>query len=67
MTGLLLPQLCMKIVTKLISKFTDVFPDQVTDVFPDQVLNFLNKIADDTKSIERISQLLCRNVIAARL
>ena len=44
------------------------------DIFPDQVFNFLNVftehgkiITDYTKSIERISQLVCRNVIAERL
>ena len=44
------------------------------DIFPNQDLNFLNiftehgKItADYTKSIEKNSQLLCRNVIVERL
>ena len=54
--------LCKNVVKKLIWKFTDIVPNQV--------LNFLNIftehgkiIADYTKSIERISQLLCRNNI----
>ena len=66
MTGLLLSNLCKNIVKKSIWKFIDIFPNQV--------LNFLNIftehgkiIADDTESIERISQLLCRNVIVERL
>ena len=44
------------------------------DIFSNQVLNFLNIftehgkiIADYTKSIERISQMLCRSVIVERL
>ena len=52
----------MRTVKKSIWKFTDIFSNQV--------LNFLNIftergkiIADYTKSIERISQLLCGNVI----
>ena len=66
MTGLLLSDLDKNIVKKLIWKFIDIFPNQV--------LNFLNIftqhgkiIADYTKSIERISQLLCRNVIVEGL
>ena len=66
MTGLLLSNLCKKIVKKLIWKFIDIFPNQV--------LNFLNTftehekiIAYYTKGIERISQLLCRNVIEEQL
>ena len=62
MTGLLLSKLVKKSIWKFI------------DIFPNQVLNFLNIftehrkiIADYTKSIERISQLLCRNVIVERL
>ena len=62
MTGLLLSNLCKNIVKKLIWKFIDIFLNQV--------LNFLNIftehgkiIADDTKRIKRISQLLCGNVI----
>ena len=62
MIGLLLRYLCKNIVKKSIWKFIDLFPNQL--------LNFLNIftedekiIADYTKSIERISQLLCRNVI----
>ena len=61
-TGLLLSNLYSNIVQKLIWKLTDIFPNQV--------LNFLNVftehgkiIADYTASIERISQLLCGNVI----
>ena len=57
-TGLLLSNLRNNIVKKLIWKFIDIFLNQV--------LNFLNIftehgniIADYTKSIERISQLLC--------
>ena len=60
--GLLLSYLCKNIVKKLIWKFIDIFPNQV--------LNFLNIfnehgkiIADYSKSIERSSKLLCRNVI----
>ena len=63
-TGLLLSNLSL--VKKSIWKFIDIFPDQV--------LNFLNIftehgkiIADYTKSIERISQLLYGNVIVERL
>ena len=66
MPGLLLSNLCKNIVKKSIWKFIYIFPNQV--------LNFLNIltehgkiIADNTKSIERISQLLCRNVIVERL
>ena len=66
MTGLLLSNLRKNMVKKLIWKFVDIFPNQV--------LNFLNIftehgkiIADYTKSVERISQLLCRNVIVERL
>ena len=66
MPGLLLSNLCKNIVKKSIRKFIYIFPNQV--------LNFLNIltehgkiIADNTKSIERISQLLCRNVIVERL
>ena len=65
-TGLLLSNLCKNIVQKLIWKFIDTFPNQV--------LSFLNIfaahvkiIADYTKSIERISQLLCGNVIVELL
>ena len=66
MTGLLLSNLCENIVKKSIRKFIDILPNQV--------LNFLSIftehgkiIADYTKSMERISQLLCRNVIIERL
>ena len=66
MIKLLLSNLCRKAVKKSIWKYIDIFPNQV--------LNFLNVfiehgkiIAADTKSIERISQLLCRNVIVERL
>ena len=62
MTGLFLSNLCENIVKKSIRKFTDIF------------LNFLNIftehgkiIADYTKRIDRISQLLCRTVIVERL
>ena len=65
-TGLLLSNLCKNIVKKLIWKFIDIFLNQI--------LNFLNIftehgkiIADYTKSIVRISQLLCGNVIVERL
>ena len=58
--------LCKNIVKKSIWKFTDIFPNQV--------LNFLNVftehgkiVADYTTSIERISQLLCGNVIVELL
>ena len=61
-TGLLLSNLCKNLVKKLIWKFIDIFLNQV--------LSFLNIftehgkiIVDYTKSIERISQLLCGNVI----
>ena len=61
-TGLLLSNLCKNVVKKLIWKFIDTFLNQV--------LNFLNIfiehgyiISDYTKSIEKISQLLCGNVI----
>ena len=63
MTSLVLSK---NIVKKLIWKFVDIFPNQV--------LNFLNIffehgkiIGDYTKSIERASKLLCRNVILERL
>ena len=66
MTSLLLSYLCDDIGKKLIWKFIDIFPNKV--------LKFLNIftehgkiIADYTKSIERISHLLCRNVIEERL
>ena len=65
-TGLLLNNLCKNTAKKSIWKFTDIFPNEI--------LNFLNVffehgkiIADYTKNIERISQLLCRNVIVERL
>ena len=65
-TGLLLSNLCKNIVKKSTWKFVDMFLNQV--------LNFLNiftehgKImADYTKSIEKISQLLCRNGIVEQL
>ena len=57
---------CNNMVKKSIWKFIDIFPNQV--------LNFLNIfiehgkiIADYVKSMERISKLLCRNVIVERL
>ena len=66
MTGLLLSNLCKNIFKKLIWKFINIFPNEV--------LNFLNIftehgkiIADYTKSIERNSKLLCRNVTVERL
>ena len=66
MAGLLLSNLCKNIVKKLIWKFIDIVTNQV--------LNFLNMfiehgkiIADYTKSIERGSKLLCRNIIVERL
>ena len=62
----MLSNLCKNIVKMLILKFIDIFPNQV--------LNFLyiftehgKIIADYTKNIERISQLLCRNAIVERL
>ena len=62
----MLNNLYEKIVKKSIWKFIDIFPSQI--------LNFLNIftehgkiIADYTKRIERISQLLCWNVIVERL
>ena len=65
-TGLLLSNFCKNIVKKSTWKFVDMFLNQV--------LNFLNiftehgKImADYTKSIEKISQLLCRNGIVEQL
>ena len=68
LTCLLLSNLSKNIVKKSIWKFTDIH------VFQNQVLNFLNIftehgkiVAGYTKSIERISQLLCRNVILDRL
>ena len=66
MTGLLLSNLYKNIVKNSIWKFIDIFPNQI--------LNFLNIftehgkiIADYTKSIERMLQLLCRNVFVERL
>ena len=68
MTSLLLSYLCKNIhvVKKLIWKFIDIFPNQF--------LNFLNMFseqgkinADNTKNSERISQLLCRNIIVEQL
>ena len=62
MISLLLSNLCKNIVKKLIWRFIYIFPNQV--------LNFLNIftehgkiIAEYTKSIERSSKQLCRNVI----
>ena len=64
--GLLLSNLRKSIVKKSIWKLIDIFPNQV--------LNFLyiftehgKIIADYTKSIERIPQLLCSSVIVERL
>ena len=66
MTALLLSNLRKNIVKKSIWKCIDIFPNQI--------LNFLNIfiehgkiIADYTKNIERISQLLCMNVIIESL
>ena len=63
MTGLLLSNLCKNIHVGKKSTWKFI------DIFPNKVLNFLNIltehekiIADYTKSIEIISQLLCRNV-----
>ena len=62
MTSLFLSNLCKNIVKK-----------SFIDIFPNQVLNFLNIftehgkiITDYTISIEKLSQLLCRNVIEER-
>ena len=66
MTDLLLSNLCKNIVKKSIWKFIDIFLNKVLNF-----LNILNEhgkiIANYTKSIERISQLLCRNVIVELL
>ena len=67
LSDLSLSNLCKTIVKKSTLKFIDLFSNQV--------LNFLNIftehgkiIADYTKkSTERISQLLCSNVIVERL
>ena len=66
MAGLLLSNLYEIIAKKLIWKSIDIFPSQV--------LNFLTIftehgkiIADYTKSIERSSKLLNRNVVEERL
>ena len=61
-TGLLLSNLYKNIVKKLIWKFIDIFPNQVLN-FLDIFTEHGKIIADYTKSIERISQLLCGNVI----
>ena len=68
MTRLLLSNLCKNIVKKSIWKFIDIH------VFPNPVLNFLNVItehgkiiADYTTSTERISQLLCGNIVVEQL
>ena len=62
MTGLLVSNLCKKVVKKFIWKFTDVFPNQVLKF--SKIFSELEKIiAGYTKSIERSSKLLCRNVI----
>ena len=56
----------MNTVKRSIWKFIDIFPNQVLSCF--NIFTELGKIiADYTKSIERISQLLCRNVIVERL
>ena len=61
-TGLLLSNLYKNIVQKLIWKFIDIFPNQVLN-FLDIFTEHGKIIAGYTKSIERISQLLCGNVI----
>ena len=60
-TGLLLSYLSQNMVKKSILKFINIFPNQV--------LNFLNVFTEHGlyKSMERISQLFCRNVIVERL
>ena len=65
-TGLWLCNPCKNTVKKSIWNFIDIYPTQA--------FNFLNifteygKImADYTRRIERISKLLCRNVIVQRL
>ena len=67
MTGQLLSNFCKNIYRQEVDL-------EVHDIFSKQVLNFLDIftehgkiIADYTKSIERISQRLCRNVIVERL
>ena len=62
MTALLLSTLCKNIVKKLIWKNIDMFPNQVLS-FLNIFTEYGNIIADYTKNIERISQLLCGNVI----
>ena len=62
MTGLLGSSLCKKVVKKFIWKFIDIFPNQVLKF--SNIFTELEKIiAYYTKSIERNSKLLCRNVI----
>ena len=56
-TGLLLSNLRNNIVKKLIWKFIDIFLNQVLN-FSNIFTEHGNIIADYTKSIERISQLL---------
>ena len=61
-TDLLLSDLCKNIVKKSIWKFINIFPNEVLNSL--NIFTELGKIiAGYTKSIERISQLLCRNVI----
>ena len=65
-TGLLLSNLCENIAKKLIWKFTNVFPNQVLKFL--KIFTEHGRImADYTINIERILQLLCRNVIVERL
>ena len=61
-TGLLLSNVCKSIVKKSNWKFIDIFPNRVL-IFLNIFTERGKIIADYTKSIERISQLLCRNVI----
>ena len=66
MTGLLLSNRCKNIVKKLIWKLIDIFTNRVLIL-----LNIFTEhgkiIADYTKSIERNSKLLCKNVIVEQL
>ena len=66
--GLLLSNLCKNKTPrgKLIWKFIDIFPNQVHN-FLNIFFEHVKIITDYTKSIDRISQMLCRNVIVERL
>ena len=65
MTGLLLSNLYKDIVKKLILKFVDIFPNHLPNSL--NIFTELGKlIADYTKSIERSSNLLCRNFILSK-